>query len=88
MTCNVGRKTLGIYIIHCIIMEEVMVGLFVLDMGNEILDSWLICLVLSLLIMGICYGMIKMIEQSRVLSYLLLGKGTLKKVSLTTVVGD
>jgi fucose 4-O-acetylase-like acetyltransferase len=88
IACSVGRKTLGIYIIHSIIMVEIIGGLFVIDMGNEILDSWLICLVLSLLIMGICYGMIKMIEQSRVLSYLLLGKGTLKEVSLTTVVGD
>lgn len=87
-TCKVGRKTLGVYIIHSLILEEIMVGLFMIDTGNEFVDSWIICIVLSLMIMGVCYGVIRLIEQSRLLSYLMLGKGSLKKESQAAVVED
>ncbi len=59
-----------------------------IDTGNEFVDSWIICIVLSLMIMGVCYGVIRLIEQSRLLSYLMLGKGSLKKESQAAVVED
>lgn len=69
-----GKETLGIYLIQAIILETLLPQFLSFDYLNEFCYSFFVTPMIALVIMIICIAIIKGINNSIILRFLLLGK--------------
>lgn len=77
-----GQYTLGIYILQSIILEKIMYAYINLDNLEFVTFNFIVAPFISILVLLICVVIIKMINNSKVLSFLLFGKSYSKLDSI------
>lgn len=65
-----GQDTLGIYIMQSLLLEILLSRLIVLDEVNIWIFSFIICPLLSLMIMDICYKLVIWIKETKTLNFI------------------
>lgn len=72
--CEIGKYTLGIYLLQHIIIELFLGTLVDFTTGNYVLDNLVIAPIVAFAVMLLCFGINKVMEKNRYVGLLFFGK--------------
>lgn len=73
-TCSVGRKSMGIYLVHTVLVSYIMAGILKFDNMNSLLFNSIISPLLSIAIIIACMFAIHILEKNKVVRIIFLGR--------------